>query len=196
MTTLPKRIINDRAHVLSSIMADMNSMDPTEFVQHMKDHIEDYKNMGMVSKKKKTVVCIAPFKLSSVTPWTLYSSAYIDEHRGDEKLTLERCGILRKEAAIPWKSGEVDTKSYSEKAKEQNLKNYNLWKEHYKDVTVTNNDMSAYLKSTDNIKNMKRKELTHFCGLIEEIRNNDSVNQTTTIKELRKIISEFFKTIN
>tara|TARA_Y100000389_G_scaffold204670_1_gene258756 strand:+ start:1822 stop:2415 length:594 start_codon:yes stop_codon:yes gene_type:complete len=193
MTTLPKRIINDRTHVLSSILDDMNSMEANEFVKHLKDHIEDYKNMEMVNNKKKTIVCITPFKLTSVSPWTLFSSAYIEEHRGDETLTLERCGVLRKEAAVPWKGGKIDTKIYNAKAKEQNTKNYNLWKEYYKDVTITNTDVCAYLKSVDNINSMKRKELTHFCGLIEEIRNNDTVNKSTTIKELRKIIVEIFK---
>lgn len=196
-SNLPKRIIADRKHLLASIISDMESMTTDDFINQLRSNSAKYANMEMVStKKKKIVIGTTPFKLQSITPWTLYSSAYIDEHRGDEKLTLERCGVLRKEAAVLWKDGKVDHDIYNEKAKTQNNQNYVNWQEHYKDITISNEDLSAYLKSVDNIKVMKRKDLAHFCGLIPDIRSNTQINQSTTIKELRKLIIEVFKKIN
>tara|TARA_Y100000389_G_scaffold204670_1_gene258757 strand:+ start:2654 stop:3259 length:606 start_codon:yes stop_codon:yes gene_type:complete len=196
---LPKRIIADREQLIAQMIKDMSNMTAEEFIDHFQTNNEKYKNMEMMtSKKKKIVIGVIPFKLQSVTPWTLYSSSYINDHRGDEKLTLERCGVLRKEAAVIWKASEVDHDIFINKAKEQNNENYANWQKYYHDhnISIPNNELSAYLKSIDNIKVMKRKELTHFCGLLESIRTNTEIVQNTPIKELRKLLIEVFKKID
>lgn len=197
-TKLPKRIVDDRTHILSAILNDMETMTPEEFTVYLKEHTDKFKFMEMVSKK--ITKGPKPFKLISVTPWTLYSNEYIaDKKAENETLTIARCGELRIEAAGPWKSNEVNEvnhETYHRMAAERNAQNYKNWQDYYADKDKTDAEISVELKSVDNIKTMKRKEIFHIIGSIPLLRNNCDINQTTKIKALRKYLTDEYKRIN
>tara|TARA_Y100000389_G_scaffold152362_1_gene152344 strand:- start:13243 stop:13839 length:597 start_codon:yes stop_codon:yes gene_type:complete len=186
---LPKRIVADRDHIMKAILLDLDTMDQDTFIKNLKENHTKYLNMDMVNKKQRKVKM---FKLVSVTPWTLYSNEYINANVGDQKKTLSVCAELRKKAAPIWKNAEVDIDSYNEKAKVKNAERLLEWRKAYADKEKTAAELNADLKSVENIKTMKRKDLVHNCGCTPELR--DKLTQACTIKELRTwLINQYEK---
>lgn len=179
---LPTRILNDRKYVLSHISMDMETMNAEEFYYHMKENISNYESLPVYKGKNKTKL----HSLQSISGWGVYVNQQISEvkQKSGKNMDFNKLIDIRKKASEKWsKMNKESIEEYKKKAISMNENYLKMWREKYETTKYDKLTICEELKTPDNIKSMKRKELIHYMGCVgkynevsKNIKNNTMIN--------------------